>query len=182
MVLVVDKNVPQTVYLPKNFSDFGDFFDLEVYSLVSNFVYEFKNLRNQEFYNNWYCFTIDFSELPDGEYQYKLRPKDMGRLGDFNNDFSLDFWFGTEGNNDKKQKKVSYGVLQIGKYLSETAVWERGFTQKQYFPCPREPKPGTLGDFNIDFNNDFYIGSGSSPCSLTKRYPKNRYKAGPERM
>ena len=132
MVLVVNKDNPQTIYLPKNFSAREYQFDLEVYSLVSNFRYLYSGIIDQGMYNNWYCFTLDFSALPNGEYQYKLRPK-ANLLGDFNLDFSLDFFI--QGNNDSKKKELlSYGVLQIGKYKDGTEQYKKRFKQKQYSP------------------------------------------------
>lgn len=132
MVLVVNKDNPQTIYLPKNFSIYEYQFDLEVYSLVSNFRYLYSGIYDEGVYNNWYCFTLDFSDLPNGEYQYKLRPK-ANLLGDFNFDFSLDFFI--QGNNDNTKKELlSYGVLQIGKYKDGTEQYKKRFKQKQYSP------------------------------------------------
>ncbi len=133
MVLVVNKDTPQTIYLPKNFSYWSNYYDLEVYSLVSNFRYLYSGLVDEGIYNNWYCFTLDFSELPLGEYQYKLRPKNTGLLGDFNLDFSLDFFIQGYGDEKKKKKELlSYGVLQIGKYRPGTKEYKKGYTQRQY--------------------------------------------------
>lgn len=135
MVLVVNKDAPQTIYLPKNFSFWTQYFDLEIYSLVSNFRYLFSGLVDEGFYNNWYCFTLDLSALPLGEYQYKLRPKDTGLLGDFNLDFSLDFFIQGYGDENKKKKELlSYGVLQIEKYKPGTEQYKKRFKQKQYNP------------------------------------------------
>lgn len=132
MVLVVNKDKPQTIYLPKNFSIYESYFDLEIYSLVSNFRYLYSGIIDEGIYNNWYAFTLDFSELPLGEYQYKLRPK-ANLLGDFNFDFSLDFFI--QGDEDKKKKELlSYGVLQIGKYRDGSKTYRKGFKQNQYNP------------------------------------------------
>lgn len=133
MVLVINKSEPQTIYLPKNFSAYEELFDLEVYSLVSNYRYLYSGIVDEGFYNNWYCFTLDFSNLPLGEYQYKLRPKDTGLLGDFNLDFSLDFFVQGYGGNGKKEL-LSYGVLQIGTYKDNSREYQKGFKQKQYNP------------------------------------------------
>lgn len=133
MVLVVDKTQPQTIYLPKNFSIYEYLFDLEVYSLVSNFRYLYSGIMDEGMYNNWYCFTLDFSDLPNGEYQYKLRPK-ANLLGDFNFDFSLDFFVQGNNESDKKKELLSYGVLQIGKYKDGSEQYRKGFKQKQYNP------------------------------------------------
>lgn len=131
MVLVVDKTQPQTIYLPKNFSVYEYQFDFEVYSLVSNFRYLYSGIIDQGTYNNWYCFTLDFSDLPSGEYQYKLRPK-ANLLGDFNFDFSLDFFI--QDNNNTKKELLNYGVLQIGNYRDGSKKYQKGFKQKQYNP------------------------------------------------
>lgn len=133
MVLVVNKDNPQTIYLPKNFSIYEYLFDLEVYSLVSNFRYLYSGIMDEGMYNNWYCFTLDFSDLPNGEYQYKLRPK-ANLLGDFNFDFSLDFFVQGNNESDKKKELLSYGVLQIGKYKDGSEQYRKGFKQKQYNP------------------------------------------------
>lgn len=135
MVLVVNKDAPQTIYIPKNFTYLANSYDLEVYSLVSNYRYLYSGLVDEGFYNNWYCFTLDFSKLPLGEYQYKLRPKDSGLLGDFNLDFSLDFFIQGYGDENKKKKELlSYGVLQIGKYKPGTREYKNRFKQNQYDP------------------------------------------------
>lgn len=132
MVLVVDKTQPQTIYLPKNFSAYVYQFDLDIYSLVTNFHYLFSGIIDQGFYNNWYCFTLDFSALPLGEYQYKLRPK-ANLLGDFSPlDFSFDFFL--QGDPDEKKDLLSYGVLQIGKYKDGSKTYKKGFKQNQYNP------------------------------------------------
>lgn len=131
MVLVVNKDKPQTIYLPKNFSIYEYQFDLEVYSLVSNYRYLYSGIIDEGIYNNWYAFTLDFSQLPLGEYQYKLRPK-ANLLGDFNLDFSLDFFI--QGDGDRKKELLSYGVLQIGKYKDGSKTYRKGFKQKQYNP------------------------------------------------
>lgn len=133
MVLIIDKESPQTIYLPKNFSIYEYQFDLEVYSLVSNYRYLYSGIIDEGMYNNWFCFTLNFKDLPNGEYQYKLRPKASG-LGDFNFDFSLDFYLQDSPDSDNKKNLLSYGVLQIGKYKDGTKTYKKKFKQNQYNP------------------------------------------------
>lgn len=73
MVIINNKNIDSVVYLPKNLNENNGNYKLVLIDRGTNKEYEFENLYNSHIVQfDFYTFTINFSSLPKGEYEYVL--------------------------------------------------------------------------------------------------------------
>lgn len=73
MIIIQDKNIESLVYFHKNlYSNNIDLYRLVLNDRATNKIYEFDNLEDNCSVNDFYTFFIDFSDLPEGEYEYKI--------------------------------------------------------------------------------------------------------------
>lgn len=71
MIIVENKSVPATIYVPKNLSEKYDTYVLSLTDRATNKTYEFE-CEDTGLYVIWYQLLIDFSECPATEYEYIL--------------------------------------------------------------------------------------------------------------
>lgn len=80
MIIVNDKNIENTVNFPKNLYNIQNDSDITLssYNVVlknraTNKTYEYNILDDlYKFSHDFYSFNLDFSKLPDDEYEYKI--------------------------------------------------------------------------------------------------------------
>lgn len=88
MIQVTDKSQINVYYFPKNLSEDYEKVELRLYNSVYDTTFIVDSTYTEYEPVNYYKFECDFSNVPDGEYTYKL--------------CSLD------------GKVLSYGIIQIG--------------------------------------------------------------------
>lgn len=74
MIIVSDKNIENSVYFPQNiYTDNTDIYKLVLNDRGTNKQYEFENLDDKHLVQyDFYSFLLDFSNLPEGEYEYTI--------------------------------------------------------------------------------------------------------------
>lgn len=91
MIIIKDKEKPNKVYIPKHYPSIDMMFKIYFIGQTTQeeFNFDVIDILPQDFY---YVFSIDFSKMPDQEYNFVL--------------------FGI--NDDKCEKALSCGLLRIG--------------------------------------------------------------------
>lgn len=88
MIIVEDKSIEKVYYFPKNEDD-GNAMLLQLFSELTHLVttFQVENIANNRLY---YGFSLDFSDVADGEYQYsiideynEILEKGIIRIGDY---------------------------------------------------------------------------------------------------
>lgn len=74
MIIVSDKNIENSVYFPKNiYTSNTGIYKLVLNDRGTNKQYEFENLDDKHLVQyDFYSFLLDFSTLPEGEYEYTI--------------------------------------------------------------------------------------------------------------
>ena len=74
MIIVSNKNIENSVYFPQNiYTDNNDIYKLILVDRGTNIQYTFENLDDKHLVQfDFYTFFIDFSNLPEGEYEYTI--------------------------------------------------------------------------------------------------------------
>lgn len=74
MVIVSDKNIENSVYFPQNIcTDNTDVYKLVLNDRGTNKEYVFDNLDDKHLVQyDFYSFSLNFSKLPEGEYEYTI--------------------------------------------------------------------------------------------------------------
>lgn len=74
MIIVSDKNTENTVYFPQNiYTETNDVYTLVLNDRGSNRKYTFDGLEDEHLILfGFYSFFIDFSSVPEGEYEYAI--------------------------------------------------------------------------------------------------------------
>ena len=74
MIIVEDKNIQNTIYFPRNYYLSGnpDMYKLVLNDRGTNKKYEFEVSDLFEATYDFYTFNPDFSDLPNGEYEYTV--------------------------------------------------------------------------------------------------------------
>lgn len=103
MIIIEDKNIVKTVYFPRNLykedrvNSNIDEYKLILFNRGTNKRYEFNVNNTREATYDFYSFNIDFSELPNGEYEYLILMEErniasglirLGSLVVYNNEYN----------------------------------------------------------------------------------------------
>lgn len=74
MIIVVNKNIENSVYFPQNiYTDNTDIYKLVLKDRGTNKTYEFENLDDKHLVQyDYYSFFLNFSNLPENEYEYTI--------------------------------------------------------------------------------------------------------------
>jgi hypothetical protein len=74
MIIVSNKNIENSVYFPQNiYTDNTDMYKLILFDRGTNNQYTFENLDDKHLVQfDFYTFFINFSKLPEGEYEYTI--------------------------------------------------------------------------------------------------------------
>jgi hypothetical protein len=73
MIIVSDKNIQNSIYFPKNiYNESSDIYKLVLENRGTNEKYEFDVEDTLEATYGFYTFNTDFSNLPNGEYEYTI--------------------------------------------------------------------------------------------------------------
>ena len=84
------KSTENVVYFPKNLSKNTETSDILLFSELSNKKYEFLKRTDEKNLYDYYVFTLDLSEVEDGEYVYYVKndgnivSKGVLNIGDIN--------------------------------------------------------------------------------------------------
>lgn len=68
---IIDKNTQNLIYFPKNLNNFKEIHLITFTSEITNKSYSF-DVRDEDNLFDYYVFTLDLSDLPDGEYKYNI--------------------------------------------------------------------------------------------------------------
>lgn len=71
---ITEKSDKTTIILPKNTNNYGEI-KLVLLSELSNKAYNF-DVVDKTNYSDYYTFEIDFTEIPDAEYNYYIKVGD----------------------------------------------------------------------------------------------------------
>lgn len=85
MIIIKNKEVINSVNFPRSTSNSASIYNLVLTNIAQVKDYSFTGLTNTSNTNLFYQFTIDLSELPNGEYKYAINDKYIGllRIGDY---------------------------------------------------------------------------------------------------
>lgn len=74
MIIVSDKNIENSVYFPQNiYTNNTDIYKLVLNDRGTNKEYVFDNLDDKHLVQyDFYSFFLNFSNLPEGEYEYTI--------------------------------------------------------------------------------------------------------------
>lgn len=74
MIIISDKNIENSVYFPQNlYTDNTDVYKLVLNDRGTNKQYEFDKLDDKHLVQyDFYSFLINFSSVPEGEYEYAI--------------------------------------------------------------------------------------------------------------
>lgn len=74
MIIVSDKNIENSVYFPQNiYTNNNDIYKLLLNDRGTNKKYEFEHLEDKHLVQyDFYSFLLNFSNLPEGEYEYTI--------------------------------------------------------------------------------------------------------------
>lgn len=79
MLFIDNKTSQISVKMPKNNSDLLSSYTLELKSQATNQSYSFSGLTDASGYTDYYTFSINFSDVKNGEYEYRIG-KDKGLI------------------------------------------------------------------------------------------------------
>lgn len=87
--MIVEKD-QHLVYFPRNFSSCQQNYRLILDNEATNKIYVFDNLIDQSNTKLYYLFYLDFSDMPEGEYKYKIdnMAKGLLRIGHVKNEYT----------------------------------------------------------------------------------------------
>lgn len=74
-MIEIDNKTTQVVYFPKTMKSTGPY-TLKIHSELSQKDWRFDNLLDQANLNDYYKFTVDFTEVDDGEFNYSVSKDD----------------------------------------------------------------------------------------------------------
>ena len=89
-MIEIKEKVEQVVYFPKNSNEVLEIYSLELHSELTQKSYTFSVVDSGNS-NRYYKFTVDFSDVDDGEYNYSISGIDTGliRIGEINKEYSV---------------------------------------------------------------------------------------------
>lgn len=83
MIIVSDKNIENSVYFPQNIYTNGTgLYTLRLVERGSNKSYGFESLEDKHLVQfGFYTFFLDFSDVPEGEYEYTITDSNNSVVG-----------------------------------------------------------------------------------------------------
>lgn len=91
-MILLENNSIQSVIFPKSASISFNFYDIEIYSEVTQEEYPFKNVIDGSDSYNYFAFVLNLTELPtDAEYRYRIKhnsfilEEGLLRIGEYRN-------------------------------------------------------------------------------------------------
>ncbi len=83
MIIVRDKNIENSVYFPQNiYTNSNGFYSLRIIERGSNQSYNFNRLEDRHLVQfGFYTFFLDFSDVPEGEYEYTITDSNNSVVG-----------------------------------------------------------------------------------------------------
>ena len=89
-MIEIKEKVEQVIYFPKNSNEVLEIYSLELHSELTQKSYTFSVVDSGNS-NRYYKFTVDFSDVDDGEYNYSISGIDTGliRIGEINKEYSV---------------------------------------------------------------------------------------------
>lgn len=74
MIIISNKNIENSVYFPQNiYTNNNDIYKIIFVDRGTNKQYEFNNLDDKHLVQyDFYSFFINFSSMPEGEYEYTI--------------------------------------------------------------------------------------------------------------
>ena len=89
-MIEIKEKVEQVVYFPKNSNKLLEIYSLELHSELTQKSYTFSVVDSGNS-NRYYKFTVDFSDVDDGEYNYSISGIDTGliRIGEIYQNYSV---------------------------------------------------------------------------------------------
>ena len=102
-MIEIKEKVEQVVYFPKNSNEVLEIYSLELHSELTQKSYTFSVVDSGNS-NRYYKFTVDFSGVEDGEYNYSISGQDTGliRIGEIHQNYSISF--------DDDVEVIQYGL------------------------------------------------------------------------
>lgn len=98
---IKEKTSENVVFFPKNLGKTGKIHTILLHSELTNEDYKFDDVLDTGDLIDYYVFTCDFSNIPDGEYKYNIDNDACGLiiLGDLNKKTKEENVIFTENNN-----------------------------------------------------------------------------------
>lgn len=83
MIIVRDKNIQNSVYFPQNiYTNSTGIYTLRLVERGSNKSYVFESLEDRHLVPfGFYTFFLDFSDVPEGEYEYSITDSNNCTVG-----------------------------------------------------------------------------------------------------
>jgi hypothetical protein len=83
MIIVRDKNIENSVYFPQNiYTNSTGIYSLRIIERGSNQSYNFTGLEDRHLVQfGFYTFFLDFSSVPEGEYEYTITDSNNSVVG-----------------------------------------------------------------------------------------------------
>ena len=103
MIYILDKTDEKTVLIPKNKKSCKLDYKFLLKSELDNKFYGF-DVTDENYLSNYYSFSIDFSDIPNGEYTYQIDDEEKGllRIGEIEYDH-------TDYENNENNDYIVYG-------------------------------------------------------------------------
>ena len=103
-MIEIKEKVEQVVYFPKNSNEVLEIYSLELHSELTQKSYTFSVVDSGNS-NRYYKFTVDFSDVDDGEYNYSISGRDTGliRIGEIYQNYSVSVF-------DDDVEVIQYGL------------------------------------------------------------------------
>ena len=103
-MIEIKEKVEQVVYFPKNSNEVLEIYSLELHSELTQKSYTFSVVDSGNS-NRYYKFTVDFSNVDDGEYNYSISGRDTGliRIGEIYQNYSVSVF-------DDDVEVIQYGL------------------------------------------------------------------------
>ena len=83
MIIVRDKNIENSVYFPQNiYTHTNGFYSIQMIERGSNRSFVFNRLEDRHLVQfGFYTFFLDFSNVPEGEYEYTITDSNNSVVG-----------------------------------------------------------------------------------------------------
>lgn len=83
MIIISDKNIENSVYFPQNiYTNNNDIYTVVLNDRGTNVKYHFGGLEDKHLVSfSFYTFFINFSNVPEGEYEYTITDSNNNKVG-----------------------------------------------------------------------------------------------------
>lgn len=96
MIIISDKSEEKTVYFPKNlYNSTEDLYILKLTDRGTNREYTFELADTLEASYGFYSFKVDFSQIPDGEYEYVVNNSTVSEIPESDYDITYNHFYDT---------------------------------------------------------------------------------------